>query len=281
MNHEIIFGLGMHKCGTTWLQNCLYAHPEINVPLRGTEYYSDDQLYKKPFEWYLEQFKNSKFQCNIDFCNDYGIHYQKALPRIKKHHPESKFFIILRNPYERAISHLVQDIKQGLIPKDAVFSEYLSVDSKYVLRGQYKDLIEEFQKYFSESQLFVLFMDDIEQNATQMLSKLYGFLGVDPSFIPESIHKKVNVARSPRSLKVEKYQNEIYRLLKTNSWGDKLWWLSKKIGAGSFIRKINTSSKDQYHLPNVKDKQLILGYFGDDIDFVKKYSRRNDLKWHT
>lgn len=276
MKEPITIGLGMHKSGTTWLQTCLYEHPEIYCPLRGTEYFTKN--YSKGIDWYDSQFNQFNHKCKIDFCNEYSIS-PDVFKRIKQSGKSDRFFIILRNPYDRAISHLIQDIKQGLIPKQAKFSELLLADSKYITRGHYKNLIEEFRIFFEAEQLKVLFFDDLQDKPQEIIADLYHYLQVDTSFVPAFINQKQNEARIPKSLFVEKYQNEIYRKLKSNYWGDKVWWLSKKLGLGKLLRKMNTEKESGYIFPTTEETEKIKALFKEDIEYVKNQFSRNDLNW--
>lgn len=280
MKSDIIFGLGMHKCGTTWLHACLYEHPEICIPLRGSRFFSDPNINQKGNLWYHNLFDNhsSLKNCRIDFCNDYSIK-PGTIEKIHNYNPDAKIFIILRDPVKRAISHLYQDLKQGLVSYSKELISLITEKSLYVQRGKYKSLFDEIFMFFGKEQIHVMYMSDIASDSTLLLSNLFQFLNVDSNFKSSQKNKIQNVSRIPKSLWLERIQNDIYKGLKGNYIGEKIWWFSNKTGLGKKIRSVNSDTTKKSITLSEKDQQNIRSYFIEDITYIKDTFGRGDLPW--
>ena len=101
---------GFMKCGTSSLQDCLGAHPDVVISeatSRGHEshFFSNEQNYGKGLEHYAASFvDNGPGRVAVDKTPEY-IMSSHFLHRIKTDLPLSMLIILLRDPVARCVSH--------------------------------------------------------------------------------------------------------------------------------------------------------------------------------
>jgi len=128
----------------------------------------------------------------------YYLSCNKCASRIKKHIPDIKLVVILRNPMERAISAYFHYMKMGLLPirhpneglNDVLRNIHNTKypKSKTILEnGLYYKHLSHYLKYFDRSQLLVITLNDIKKNPNKVMKKAYKFLGVNSKFTPKSL----------------------------------------------------------------------------------------------
>jgi len=206
-------GVGAGRSGTTWIAKCLSEHPKIFIPkVKELEFFNREinvfekinifNNEKKCFSKYDKQGKKSyrqyfleakKGQIRGEWSVKY-LHEPAVAEKIKKAFPEVKILVCLRNPIDRAYSQFYfakyrqkiekccQNFTQAF-KKHPHFYRYNSLYHKQVKR--YLDL-------FPKKNVLVLIYEDMQKNPRQFIQTVYRFLGVNSSFTPPSLAKKIN-----------------------------------------------------------------------------------------
>jgi len=109
MSHRLFappfVGLGAPKAATTWLFHCLQEHPSVFIPDEkeiGFFSYLDDIDGRMPE--YLSYFRGAE---STPAKGEIFVMYLSnplAAERIKRHLPDAKLFLSLRNPVEQIYS---------------------------------------------------------------------------------------------------------------------------------------------------------------------------------
>ena len=110
---------------------------------------------------------------------------------------------MLRNPFDRAISHLFHDasVIYGKVAEltAADLQELVCKDDKYVRRSSYASALKPFFDAFPREQIGVFLFDDVRLDGLNLAQKLYDFVGVDGDFVPEQFNEKVNDSQDLRA----------------------------------------------------------------------------------
>ena len=184
-------GIGAMRCGTTWIADKLRKHPEIYVPENFKELHFFDQFYNKGIEWYESNFsKKEEDQISGEFTPKY-LRSPKIANLIKKHYPDTKLIISLRNPISRAFSHYNFLKKHTNIESNFYKSLF---DKKYeiLMAGLYSEQIQRYLNLFPRKNIHIILFDDIKKNPEDVVKNLYTFLEVDHHFRPEKLSKALN-----------------------------------------------------------------------------------------
>lgn len=198
-------GIGVQKSATSWLFECLLAHPDI----RGAviENYKElnffNHNYHRGYPWYQRLFEFGPWK-----TGEYSVLYfwDAGVPeRIYRYNPDVKLILSLRNPIDRAFSQHKHVVRAARTPEAIYdFWDAVELNPTYVEQGKYATLMERYLKFFDLKQIHIILYDDITSKPSEVLRGLYSFLGVDETFTPPSLETRINVGRAFKSRKMDK-----------------------------------------------------------------------------
>ncbi|HOX84032.1 MAG TPA: sulfotransferase [Chryseolinea sp.] len=214
---------GSAKCGTSSLHSYLAQHPEIfmskkkeprflssqgmSFPLNGPLDYRVEKWYVKKFADYCDLFLSAlNFKVVGESSADTLYFHSHTISTIKKYLGDPKIVIVLRNPVKRSFSayqHLVRDNREPLSFEDALLQESDRIKNNWELIYHYRAVSHYYEpvKAFLDSftNVKVVFNEDLEKRPHEVLSEVFGFLGVDTSFKVKDSTTKHNMSGKPRS----------------------------------------------------------------------------------
>ena len=277
-NNPSFLGLGVEKAATSWIFACLYEHPQICIPIKEIDFFSDDKKWNQGIQSYQNLFHQRCPATTIqgEFSTSY-FYQPNVAARIKQHLPDTKLLVCLRNPIDRAYSNYRNDIMAGTLSKSITFQEAIKTQRYYLGQGHYKKQFTEYLKYFSRDQFHIMVYEDIATNPQAFIQNLFRFLTVDDTFMPDSLTKKINVSRTPGNVQVEGFTNRIAATLHESKWGNRFWWLLKQSGLPSLLRKINTDKKEPERMSISLRGELNIR-FQEDQKYVENLLNRQ-LPW--
>lgn len=279
MNHGPDFlGLGVEKAGTSWIFACLYEHSEICIPRKEVNFFSDAALWANGRQWYEAYFEK---RCNFkkvkgEYSTAYLYDTQTA-ERIHDLYPETRLIVCLRDPIDRAVSGYLNAVKAGTIPKNTNFEQAISTDKNYLLQGKYKIQLERYLSYFAPSQMLILIYEDIVTDPQEFIQGIYRFLQVDEQFVPPSLYERINTARVPNNVQIEKWSNSIAHYLQKSKLGEKIWWLIKQSKIPERIRQLNTTKNSEPPISKATFNKL-KEFYQEDLIYVESLLNRK-LNW--
>jgi len=236
-------GIGGQKCASTWLSECLRAHPEVFMSSpKELRYFADNC--KKGFDWYLKYFESSEnYKCRGEFSSNYIYHLESA-KKIKKNLGKVKIIAVAREPVDRALSHIKHLIRDGDIPKlsgkitEELLKDILKSHPKVLSNSLYQPGLSEFRKVFGKNAVFVVSQSTCRANSQKVLKSLWGFLGVSNDVELNVANKVVSVGINPRFFWLESLRRKIFSFTKYRF--PELINRIKKTGLPSLYRKLNS-----------------------------------------
>jgi hypothetical protein len=214
--------IGAQKSGTTSIYEYLKEHPQIHMsPMKEPRFFAfegekpnfrgpgDQELYKdivSDLESYRALFQGASKDMAIGEASVVYLYFPRTPERIRHHIPDVKLIAVLRNPIERAYSaylHLTRDRKEPL--RDfgrALQAEDLRIHNNwgpiwhYKQIGFYYSQLKRYYDTFEREQLRVYLYEDLSKHPKEMLQDIYGFLGVDDTFVPD-VRRRHNVSAVP------------------------------------------------------------------------------------
>ena len=236
--------IGTMKSGTTSAMAYFNQHPSIYISWAELHFFDKNENYKKGIKWYENHFKEKRQQ--IGEKTPIYSFSRVALQRIKKHYPDIKLILFLRDPVYRAYSqynHMLQaTIRKG---KDSPyyhnlelsFLDLVKADEKkknfrfhktIFQKGCYIDQIEYILKLFPRNQLKIVIFEHYVKDYLKQNNELFKFLGV--SSVKKLIVKKEHVRKHERKITKEeiaylkkKYKPYNERLFKFLGYRIKEW----------------------------------------------------------
>jgi hypothetical protein len=202
-----IFIVGFQKCGTTTLYRQLSQIKGVRVGLIKENdtlalKNGDPEVFQLSFP-YGSSTDHALDASHLHTYTPFGIQ------RIKLHYSNARLVMILRDPVDRAYSHFNMDQKNGYIPTNWSFEDYISIElelrkripdpndvasiykSMKLFHSKYgwaltRSIYHPYVKMVQDSGLHyhVLFLEDLTDNYSEEFKNLLSFLNLDASNLP-------------------------------------------------------------------------------------------------
>lgn len=196
-------GIGAEKSATTWAWTMLDEHPDVCMSQpKELNYFNVDDNFSRGDSWYRKHFST-----HASCCGEISPLYmddERVAERIKSVYPDTNILVMLRNPFDRALSHLFHDasVRYGTVA-DLTPDHLRSLaekDPKYVRRSSYHTALKPFFDNFQRDQIGVFFFDDVKADGLGLAQQIYQLAGVDSTFVPEQFNRKVNESQDLKPL---------------------------------------------------------------------------------
>jgi hypothetical protein len=234
------FIVGAPKCGTTFLDAHLAAHPEIFMARKEQHFFGSDLADIRPADppsaverawtWrqptraeYFASFAGSDQATRRGESSVWYLWSRRAAAEIFEYRSDASIIAMVRNPIEMVPSlhrqalltgnEDIQDLASALDAEEERRKGHMiparGPDRRLYYRDvvQYHEQIERYFKVFGRDQVHVILFDDLIADTSGAYRRVLDFLGVDPDFAPDL--RPVNEARETRSSWMRRRIDEI------------------------------------------------------------------------
>ncbi|XP_072163256.1 heparan sulfate glucosamine 3-O-sulfotransferase 1-like [Diadema setosum] len=192
-----VIGIGAMKCGTGALSFFLEAHPYI-VRSYSQEVHFWTRHFERGMDWYREQMPiSSKYQVTMEKTPEY-LRHSNISAMIKKLMPSTtKFILVVRDPFSRAVSNYVHHLAMKGRDKmsretfeASVFAKDGSiVRNNWVINGGiYGKYFQKWLADFPLRRFLVIDGDQLQANPVPILQEVETFLGLPKYFDESSVY---------------------------------------------------------------------------------------------
>lgn len=207
--------IGAPRSGTTYLYRCLAEHPDVFMPVKKEINFFTDGWHQGT-EWYERYFDAHDGETAI---GEASVSYTatgevSVAERIASVLPDIRLIYLLRNPVERVWSHYVF-MNRSIDGDERTFDE---VGRGHIESSRYAEWIRRYLEHFERDQILVLTYEELTSKPEELLPTVFRFIGVEPSFQPEVMTKRVNASYEPKRKRLLR----AYRRLVATSWYKKL-----------------------------------------------------------
>lgn len=256
--------VGPGRCGTSWMHQALRSHPEISMAsIKETEYFNNNL--HKGLSWYESKFPES---CGAvgEISNNYYLDPEIAL-RIADYNADIKIIFNLREPESLLRSMYAFAQRRGLkldhnssdleIPVGRVMgsgydvrlrSNNLAATDKPTLfeAALLSRFMSPYVECFDTSQIYFFILERMREDPATELARLYRFLGVSDTHVPDMTETKVNDAVVPTS-------KTIARLASAGAYG------LRRVGADRLLTSLHDSQSIKSLLfTNRESREVVL-----------------------
>jgi len=186
--------IGAAKCGTTALWMNLDKHPEIHMAQKALNsiemHFWGFKFWSKGFGWYKQKFKG---KLSGEKSVDYWVN-RKSLRLIKKHIPDTKLILCVRNPVDRAYSNYQMHMRANKVGQ---FSFDL-FKKQYARKGKYYNHIKDkVLDFFPASQLHICVAEHMKKDTSNEMNKVFNYLGASEFHLDTKIIPGDRTERAP------------------------------------------------------------------------------------
>ena len=198
------------------------------------------RYYMKSYDddWYASLFEPGKGEIAGEITPAYSMLDRDTIAHVFEVMPEAKIIFLMRNPIERVWSQTVMSFDKAergsadSVSEEELFRTLWKLEREDTRKlTDYLGTLENWGAFYPEDRIFVGFLEDVRFCPKELLRRLYGFLGVEPSFEPRRPGKKVHTRAAhemPARVAVHlacSYRDEIARLHERFG-GYASWWLN-------------------------------------------------------
>lgn len=218
---------------------------------------------------------------------------RKAPARIADLLPDARLIVMLRDPVTRAHSHYWHLVRTGRA--SGTFGEAVRFGSLELLqRGLYREQLERYLDYFPREQILVVLFEEFVRDRQKVLDRVFRFMDVGP--LPDESRQpglKANVARVPRSLRVQLLLSRAFREVTAQRYsrgnlpgrdpeavgGDLAWSLRRSLlrmntrrggRYGVMSQAVKGFLEDYYRRENAGLDDIVGQNFGDWWPYMKR-----------
>jgi hypothetical protein len=189
--------IGPGKTGTTWLYQCLAAHPDVRLARNTKETLFFNDYYGRGIGWYEKFFDGFAGAPAIGEVSNTYFFAPEVPARIAKDLPKVKLIAFLRDPVDRVMSLYLFRLRNGLVT--GTVDDAIANDPAMVSQNYFDEHLARWFAAFPRDQVFIALFDDLKRNPAGLLREVFAFLGVDPNFVPDNASERVLEASTPRN----------------------------------------------------------------------------------
>ena len=186
-------GVGAQRAGTSRWHKLLTAHPDVvEVTDPSGRIVKEIHWFDQPLSEELDARDgayNAWFQAPVEkTVGEWTPRYLYDLwpiDRLRQVCPDTKLLVLLREPVGRMVSALQFYEQRGIrLDRDSL--------RESMWRGLYGPQMEFLLDRWPREQVYVALYEQCSANPQAELARLYEFLDLDPSFVPEGMDRRVN-----------------------------------------------------------------------------------------
>ncbi len=208
-NKPNLFIIGASKCGTTFLHHLLEQHPEVCMSSVKEPCFFNREDYKGNLQWYSSLFDHRKGEKIVGESSPIyseTTYFQDIPKRIYEFNSKAKLIYIVREPFSRLNSVYKQTISTGHWYEKKFYDRTMSKEFNeavisyppYLEATKYWTHIENYRRYFEDSQIKVILFEDLTNNYHQTMKQIFEFLEIDSNCIPSEECSKKNESADKR-----------------------------------------------------------------------------------
>jgi hypothetical protein len=195
-----LFVIGSMKSGTSSLCMHLSEHPAIFMsPIKEPEHFSRAENFCHRTDRYLGLFQGAT---NETYLAEGSTEYTKrptydgVAERIHAFNPDARFVYVMRNPFDRVVSHYRHQTRKGL-EKESLPAA-IRRPSAYLPTSYYAYQLRPYVELFGRDSIFIDTFESFTASPVSFCARLFQWLGIDASFVPPSAGQRLNA--SPKAL---------------------------------------------------------------------------------
>lgn len=177
--------IGAAKCATTTIRSLLGRHPGIYMVPTESQFFNDDEVFQRGFEWYESLFTHANSgACRGEGCNAYTMKeaFPGAFPRLTAYAPQLKILYAVRDPFERIESFWMELRSQHPDYVHYDFNKAVDINRDWLTDpSNYRAQLEPYRRFYGDESIHVVFYEDFRNDPDRLMRGCFRFLGVDPN----------------------------------------------------------------------------------------------------
>lgn len=209
--------IGARKAGTTSLYQYLRDHSQVFMShKKELNFFEAEFNGSRGLRWYEQHFEGAGDAIAVGEASPSYTRYpySRGVPaRIAEVLPEARLIYLVRHPLERMTSSYLQNTRAGR-GREPSIEKALLTNPRYVDVSRYAMQIEQYLPYFPRERLLIVKSEDLRDARGPTMERVFGFLGVDRTWVPGNLEEEYNTTRSKKTRAVRPAARAISRTLR-------------------------------------------------------------------
>ncbi len=285
--------VGAKKAGTSAFYEFLRQHQDIFFPpVKETIFFADDKYYQQGESYFNSFYRGARNESILGGVDVELLFFQQTAKRIYEYNPNMKIIAMLRNPVERAYSAYWYAKRFGW-EECKTFEDALSKESvrirgaqkeqrkSYLAYGHYSKQLKYYFDVFGRDKVHFILNKNLKEYPEKTVKEILDWLEIDPDISGMELGKKVNIARTPRFKRVEKFMYNhdswLKRIIRKSTTSEFRYYLSMCIKKPLEI--LNTKP---FNYPPMKQdtRDYLVEYFRPWNEKLSKLIYRDMSHWN-
>jgi len=181
--HVSFIGLGVGNLAVP-LYRYVREHPDLYIPKRPLNFFSDVETYARGLDWYEKNFALKK---GNQKCGELNYSYLLNLqgPKlIAEAYPEAKLFAVIENPIIAFKLSYLEAVENEEIDTRCSPAQFIKMYPEVLGRCCFGRQLTQYLSYYSSLDLLVIFASEVDKNPLTVTKSVYRFLEVSDDFVP-------------------------------------------------------------------------------------------------
>jgi hypothetical protein len=274
------FIIGAGKCGTTSLWLYLNRHPDIAFSINKEPAYFVRDDYRDDLDWYESLFESAAVVGEASTLYTAYPVYREVPERIHSLVPSPKLIYMVRDPVERAISHYVEHVSQGIESRPAAdaLCDPDEGRNEYIAMSRYAEQVKQYLRVFPESSMLIFDQVELRDDPHRTLERVFRFLGVDPGVYPPEFETEVRKSEDRRQF------TGIGARLRQSRLADRalklIWKLPAPVAirvVGALKRPVSVPIERPVLDPRVEEE--LRGRFAPEAEWLRRHTGSEFAYW--
>jgi hypothetical protein len=259
--------IGAMKAGTSTLYDQLARQPDIFMTTpKEPAYFADDTVFAHGPEWYNGLFADAPSGA---LRGEASTHYTKlptyprTLERMQTHPIHPKLIYVIRNPVQRALSHYLHELSQGVMVDDIRTS--FAAHPELVSYGCYAQQLRPFIDTFGQDSVFLTSLEQIKADPQAEFSAIQTHIGASSPLV-------WNHGARPQNVSADRIRRLPFHRLLVESRLSKIMRRSLvPQGVRQKIRATLTIGTTRPQLPDDLRQDLEIRFTADSADLAQMF----------
>jgi hypothetical protein len=281
-------GVGAAKSATTWLHECLQAHPQVCVPvLKELGYFCSRTMWPKLAtnrnqgeRWLRAMFSHCQTgQLRGEISTAYLVDPESP-KLLSRRFPDVKIIVSYRNPVDSLYAFFYELSKRHNVA--ATFEDFVAEHSFVTNYGFYCTHTMRYLDVFPRERVHFILFDDIVTDPETVIVDLYAFLGIETAYLPPQVHHRVNVRKAPRYVLLRNIVGGAQELVNRSPRALKVRTLIRRLGIHRFFTRIQEWNLRAASFPpmRVETRERLVALYSEENVLLGQLIDRDLSHWN-
>jgi hypothetical protein len=265
------------RSGTTWLFEALREHPAVYVPpAKELNFFNEAFLshlefkYPRGIAYYRRQFEGAPADAILGELTPTYYVDPGAADRIYRHFPDVKIICLLRHPAEVVFSTYLKTLAYR--PMEPTFRAALETNPELIELAYYYKYLSRYCERFPKTHIYVRTYEAFFADAVQECAALYRFLGIDDTFRPTVLGRRINPRKQVRWPALVRLRHRMQTALNRRATLPLKRWLTRSNALLGLDKRLAESNLREAALPTLDEetRRWLMEKFKDDIGQLER-----------